>query len=33
MKALSEEGHPLLIISDFYKMNGYFKIEPEAEKV
>ena len=32
MKALAEEGHPLLIISEFYKMNGYFKIEPEAEK-
>ena len=32
MKALAEEEHPLWIISEFYKMNGYFKIEPEAEK-
>lgn len=32
MKALAEEEHPLWIISEFYKMNGYFEIEQEAER-
>lgn len=32
IKALAEEEHPLLIISEFYKMNGYFEIEQEAER-